>query len=345
MSDIRFEPTDGYFMVLRVLNNTPIPQRYHNIVFDGEKSDHFGAGLVRNNGEWFLLIDKFRSLPKNEIMSIRDSMNADLGKRANKTMVEIDEKTLRRRFDDSSNKFLNGIAQTPGAIIYTVALVGLNDFLLAFKYPESSTDYVDKLYFDFIDSSNFKIEVVTLGQEKGNDIPSFFRFHNLIKIDYDNLVLIKTVWRMSDEEMKVENRGIFQNEMVFKPKYFDPESSPIYGQLVAEVGRDKIKGNAEFEIVSRTESGKVVEFKFYSKWFNDFYKDVIASINGPFFYWGYSDGENELENYYVLPVRNETEFLKGLKKHWSEHSRAKHVNMIVSVENLKDIINRYGFEK
>ena len=345
MPQIRFEPTDGYFMVIKVHIENPIPERFHNIIFDNGKSDHFGAALVRINKKWFLYIDKLKFLPNKDLNAIADIMNSEFEKYDNDIVVEIDGKAIKRGVTKISNEFLNGLAETRGVIIYSIALMGLHDVLIAIKYPESVASIVDDLYFKYIQSANYNVEIVILEKEEERDIPSFFRFHNLIHIDFSKLLLVETVWNMKDDELKNENNGVFQNEMTFKPKYFDPESSPLYGEIVGNVLALDIKGNADFEIISNGEKLKLVEFKIKSRWFFDLYNDIIRPLNGAFFYWGYSDGNYNLENYYIIPMRNEIEFLKGINKHWSEPSRAHHINVIKHVEPLNEVAKRYGFIK
>ncbi|MGC9294454.1 MAG: hypothetical protein ACP5E8_04175 [Thermoplasmata archaeon] len=345
MCPIRFEPNDGYFMVLKIHIENPIPERFQGVIFDNGKSDHFGVGLVRINKRWFLFIDKLKFLPNKELNVIIDFMNSEFEKSGNDIMVELEGKAIKRGVTKASNQFLNGLAETEGVIIYSVALMGQHDVLIAIKYPETVASAVDDLYFEYINSVNYNVEIVTLEKEHEGDIPSFFKFHNIINIDYSRLLMIKTVWNMKMDESRNENEGIFQNEMTFKPKFFDPESSPLYGEIVANLKEKEIKGRAEFKIISNSEEGRLIEFRIKSKWFYDFYNDVVRPLNGPFFYWGYSNGKNVHENYYIIPIRNEIEFLKGISKHWGEQSRAHHNNVITYVEPLNEVVKKHSFIK
>jgi len=149
---------------------------------------------------------------------------------------------------------------------------------------------------------------------------------------------------MPEEELRSENRGIFQNEMSFKPKYIGMEAEGLVWRMVAELKSDDIKGDVNKAIMEGNgKNAQLVEFDLKSKGFHDIYIWCSLSNGRVIFYWGYSDGSGTLENYYIIPARNQMEFLKGLKKHWSEPSRVKHINTISYVNNLGEVMKEYNF--
>ncbi len=271
-------------------------------------------------------------------------MEYEYKRQGNNIEIGLENKIIRRGLTAASNDFLDTLANTEGVIIYSVALMGLNDTIIGIKFPESVSLKVSDLILNYINSAPFDVEILKMEKENDDDMPSFFKFHNLVKFDYSKLILIKTRWEMISEEVKDQNEGIFLNEMKFTIKLFDPESAPIIGEFPSDVSPKDVKGNSKFKIIGGN-TGKIVEFDIKSKWFHDFYEDVIKPTSGPFFYWGYSDGKGNIDNYYIIPERNQVLFLKGLKKHWSEPSRANHKNMIMIIENLKETIEMVGFLK
>ncbi len=335
-----FEQKNGDVLVLKIGVGNPVPSKYNDLIFDNGFSDHFGASLLRKDGKWFVYSGKFKFLPLFEVKQLVNHMNSEYINEGIDASIEIDGKAIRRMVACESAEFLNSLAETDGVVIYSVVLFGLEDTLITIKYPESVATQVSELLLNYTDSAKFSVEILSLTREENNSIPSFFKFHNLIKFNYSNLVLVQTRWIMSEEEMKNENLGIFQNQMAFQYKYFDPESSNIVGEFNSNINEKDIRSNADFKILE-DKKDRLVEFKVKSKYFTDFYNNIINPMNGPFFYWGYSNGKGTLE----IPSRDQNEFLKGINNHWSEPSRAKHRNMIMRVENIGDIVERYGFRK
>ncbi len=340
-SSLNFEPRMGYFAAIRVKVKNPIPERFRDIIFD-MGSDHFGAGLERIDNKWYLHSDKLRSLSVQDLKSFVSQMEYEYERVGIKVEIEMEDKNLRMVMTTSLNDFLESLADIEGVIIYGVALMGLNDTILGIKFPESVSYKVTNLILKLIKSAPFDVEILKLEKENDGDIPSFFKFNNLVKFDYSKLLLIKTRWEMTSEELKGQNKRIFLNEMRFQPKIFESYDSPIYAEFSSYISPQDVKGNAKFKIIGGN-TGKIVEFDIKSKWFHDFYEDVIKPTRGPFFYWGYSDGRGNLDNYYIVPERNQVLFLKGLEKQWSEPSRANHKNIILKVDNLKETIERVGF--
>ncbi len=343
MNDIKFEPTIGNYMIIKFHIKNYIPPKFHNIIYNDGRQDHFGAGLLKIEEDWYFYIDKLKTLPVYELEEIRNIFNENYEKLGGETYLDVQMKTLIRKLTKETNTFLNSLINVDGVVVTSIALIGDEDTLIAIKYPDSSANEVTKLFLDFVNSSQINIDLLDSGKEDGT--PLFFRFYNSIKTDYSLLLFIETVWKLKEEEMKNENGGIFQNRMVLKPKFFGPKYSPLISKFSANVLDKNVKGNAEFKVLSNYDGGSIAEFNLESKWFNDFYNNVVKPINGSFYYWAYSDGESQLHNYYIIPVRNGVNFIKGLKKHWNEPQRARHHNAIVRVQNLQEIVEKFNFKK
>lgn len=343
MSDIHFEPKIGNYMILRFHIKNYIPAKYHNLIYNDGRQDHFGAALIKIDEHWYFYIDKLKTLPLSDLEEIKNIFNENYQNLGSKTYLDREMKMLIREVSNATSTFLNSLAHIDGVIIASIALIGDDDILIAIKYTDSSAFEVSKLFLQFVESSPFNVDLLDTGKE--DRIPLFFKFYNSIKTDYSLLLLIETVWKMKEEEIKDENKGVFLNQMVFEPRNFGPEVAPIISTLPTSAMDKNIRGDAEFKVLSHQDEETIVEFYFESRWFDDFYNNVVKPINGSFYYWGYADGQSHLHNYYVLPVRNETQFIKGLKNHWNEPSRAKHENAIIRVQNLRDIVEEFNFKK
>ena len=348
MNQIHFEPKDGYLIIARANIPNPIPSKYKDIIYERGKADYFTGGLIRKNGEWYIYIDKLKFLPQDEILKVVDELK-DSYKKLMPTatadeFIKIEGKLLRRKLMKTTDNFFNNVINFPGTIVYSLIMLGEHNTIFAIKVPQEFLSDVSSLLMEFILDSRFQLDVSLLDNENSFPEPSFIKFIKSFRLDYSKFILIKTEWKMTEEELMNENRGIFQNEMSFKPKYFDTDDEGLVGRMVAELKSEDIKGNVNKVIIEgKGKNTKLVEFDLKSKWFSDIYNDILYPMGGSFFYWGYSDGRGTLENYYIIPARNQMEFLKGLKKHWSEPSRVKHINAISYVNNLGEVMEEYNF--
>jgi len=348
MNQIHFEPNDGYLIIARINVPFPIPSKYKDIIYEKGKADHFTGSLIRKNEEWYIYIDKLKFLPQDDILKVIDGLKISYKKVMPNVNVDefikIEGKLLRRKIVEKTENFFNNIINLPGTIVYSLVMLGEKDTLYAIKFPEKFLSDVSSILMDFILDSPLRVDVLLLNKENYFPEPSFIKLIKSFKLDYSKYTLIKTEWKMTEEELRNENRGIFQNEMSFKPKYFGMEAEGLVGRMVAELKSEDIKGNVNKAIIEGNgKNAQLVEFDLKSKWFHDIYNDVLYPMGGSFFYWGYSDGRGTLENYYIIPARNQMEFLKGLKKHWSEPSRVKHINTISYVNNLGEVMKEYNF--
>ncbi len=352
MDEINFEPKDGYILIFKVPISNPVPSKYKDIIFEWGKSDYFTGGLIRREGEWYIYIDKLKFLPDDEILKIVDVMNNEyrellkdeLQDELHDQFIEKEGKFLRRKLLKTIKDFFNGVVNLPGGVLYSFVMLGEHNTLFAYKFPEKVSPEVNSLLMEYLTKTPLQVDLLFLAKESSYSEPSFFKLMKSFRLDYSKFVLIKTEWRMTEDELKNENGGIFQNEMSFKPKYFDPDTEGLIGRMVAELKSEEIKGNVDKIIIEENGSNTtLVEFKLKSKWFSDIYNDVLYPTGGSFFYWGYSNGKGILENYYIIPRRNQIEFLRGLKKHWSKPSRAKHTNTITLVQSVKEVMEEYNF--
>jgi len=339
---LKFEPHLSYFMTLKINIKNPISDRFKDTTFDEGLPDHFLAGRVRENREWFLYIDKLKILSKSDLESFAHYLSAEYQKLGFGITVKLENKAIKRTIASLSNDYFNNLAETEGVYHYNSALLGLSDTIIGIRFAEGSALRVSEITLEFINSAPFNVEILRLEKEVEGGIPAFIKLLNDMKYDFSKLIMIQTRWISTEEELNRENNGIFLNEMKFTIKLFDPESAPIIGEFSSDVSPHDVKGNAKFKIIGGN-TGKIVEFDIKSKWFHDFYEDVVKPISGPFFYWGYSDGKGNIDSYYIIPERNQVLFLKGLKKHWSEPSRANHKNIILKVENMKEIQDELDF--
>lgn len=331
------EPSIGIFAVLKVGVPNPVSMK---LISSNRGNDNFLGSFVRKENEWYIYIDRFKDLALRDIEKITseqirlyDDMFPELD---NSKFIVQENKLVRRKIFEISQKFYNGVFEIPGTVISPMAGLNSKYTVIGIKYPRSQSQKVTELIMNYIDNSRIDVSILYLDNEDDME-PFFLKLMKILGIKLNEYVLIKTVWNMDDMNMLHENHGIFQNDMTFEPKICDPDNPGLIATINKEKYKGKVMGNAPFSIVGDFENNYVVEFKLGSKWFKDFYNDIIHPMGGEFYYWGHSNGKGILENYYVIRKDNLSTFMNGLRKHWNEKSRAEHRNMIERVENLDNI--------
>lgn len=328
------EPKIGNYLIFSASVRAPFPAKYGQIIYDNGSIDHFDAGLIWNK-EWYIYIDKLKPLPESEIRSNVDYFNSKFGHDDDSIFLETEGKLVRSRLRKNTEVFLNSLMKINGVVIFPVVLMGDNDNIYAIRYPESASQEVTKLFLDYAVNAPFKVDVLKIGEDKEDSF--LLEFYKFTKYDFSLLTLIETVWEMNENEITNENLGILQNEMVFVPKYFGFDS-PIVGRLGPKSIDNFPKGNAESTIISKDKFGTLVQVSMNRRVLVDFYFDILRPINGGLIYWAYSDGVSKLYNFFILPTRNTSEFVRGMTSYWEKTVRSNHKNYIKTVKSLNDII-------
>ncbi len=338
MPSIRFEPFVGKYAVIKVGVPNPIPTK---LVTANKRRINFLGSFVRNDNEWYIYTDRFKDLAfsdiekvANDLIKLYDDMFPELD---NSKFIIRENKLIRRKIFEISQKFYNDVFKVPGTVISPMAGLNSDYTVIGIKYPQSQSHSITELIMDYVKNSRIDISLIQIDMEDKN-YPLFLKLMKLLEIELNEYVLIKTIWQMDYENILNENQGVFQNEMIFEPKIFDPNNPGLVGSVINSNGNQKIKGTSPFDIVENFGDNYLVQFDLKSNWFRDFYNDIIHPIGGEFYYWGYSNGKNVVENYYVIRRDNLGIFMNGLRKHWNEKSRANHHNIIESVIGLEKLV-------
>ncbi len=334
MDSIIFEPKIGNYIIFSMSIRLPFPAKYRTIIYDEERIDHFGAGLIWNNA-WYIYIDKLKSLPESEIRLNVEYFNNEYGNLDDTVFLETEGKLIRSRLRRATEDFLIRLMKIDGVVIYPVILMGDKDNIYAIRYPESASQEVTKLFLDYVENAPFKIDVLKIVEDKGDSF--LFEFYKSTRFDFSLLTMVVTVWEIDEEQIKNENLGILQNEMVLVPKYFGFDS-PLIARLGPRTAENGLKGKAEMRIVSKDKFGTLVQMSMNRRVLTDFYNDILKPINGSLIYWAYSDGSSKLYNYFVLPTRNASSFIRGMSEYFKKPVRSKHKNYIMMVKKISDII-------
>ena len=101
-----------------------------------------------------------------------------------------------------------------------------------------------------------------------------------------------------------------------------------------------MKTGTNYEIVDAED--QVVETRIKTKFFADFYNNVVKSYSGPVFYGAKCDGAG-LSNYYIVEKRVQSMFLTGLNNHLNRPGRVRHKNYLLEIMDLSKTVNTNEF--
>ncbi len=225
------------------------------------------------------------------------------------------------KLDDIFSNFL----AIPGSILSTLSVLREGRLTFFIYIPKNRADIINSLF------SNTKDSFPHMSYE----LLDHFIISDLLKENdiNDSFVHIRTNWKMGPNDSVKSVMGILQNRMIFTPKVFCSDSSPIIGLLLDK----EIKGKANYRISMEDRNSMLVEFNVFSRWFKDFYENIISKNSGPFIYWGNSDGFRNLYNNFLVLSKSVNPFLIGLRNHWKEQARKGHKNSILVLKSVSEI--------
>ncbi len=284
------------------------------------------ALLGRDNGRWFMYSNGFMKAEMDSIGE-KPKENEQEISRNNGDYRGMIEYYPPAQLDDVLSK----ISSFAGTLIQHEVILKQEGFIIFIEAIGKSLPTVLGLIDGLKES--YSINVNVKAETGYNKIPQCIEFLKE-NGDYNDLELIKTVWKMRRVELRNDVAGVFQNRGIFRPKYFDSVSANLIGNIIGE----KIKGNSDYKIYDDNNNEKKVEFEVSSYWFGDFFRNVIKTYMGSFYYWSFSDGKGKLENYFIINGKMKNEFLSGLLSHWKEPRRMKHHNSIEYIKKLNKIL-------
>ncbi|BAB59568.1 TVG0411609 [Thermoplasma volcanium GSS1] len=338
MNSILMPPSLDYLVAVRVKVPNPIPEKYWKSISDEfygiQKYYHIGAMFVKESGHWNILMNAFKVLPTEEVISIVDYINNVYTKMGLGTVVSNDAKHIIRSITDISDKSIDRLAGIDGLVLYPVISIGNNELIMVFEYPEEASDEVSRMILDYVNKAPLPAEIIKMEMKKPGDKPSLFKAIELKGIDPSSVLILHTRWFMKLEEFDRQVGGIFRNLMAFRIKKFDRDAF----QLIAEVFGNELKFDGQYKVYRKSEKSQIVQFTLNTGWFKDFFDDVIKVFMGPVDYWGYSDGIGNVDNYFMIRKSDQADFLKALGKHWKNPIRYYHRNRLMEIVPMSDIL-------
>ncbi len=296
------------------------------------EQDHFHV-IGKERGIWFLyrritqqLTDEEKKMLVERISSI--NMTFDPYSTSN---------IIRMSIPDVQGQFYDDINNLPGCRVSPITLQNAGNVYVSIEFHESQSQKVSDLILDFImKDAPYDRNLVHYGLNPG-DLPYLLNLYTSLGNAPSNLALVKTRWVLDKETIASENHGIFQNSGIFIPKQFADDESD---KLIWRMDQPGIKVDALHTVIDDFEH--LVEMSVKSRFFSDFYANVIRSYCGATFF-GIKCEENTLNNYFIVERHALERFLEGLNRHWNLPARRHHYNYLVEVTDLSRYDNLSEF--
>ncbi len=312
MNSISFPPPKGYMTVLKSHHPNYIPDRLKNQVFGS--SSHIGAGIFRDGNGWYLHMNSFVDVTNDDILAIVNTMNTGYELMNDRPNALNEGKFIKRTVSDFSSKFLNELSDLDYLAVQPVSLIGTGETIIAFSYPESVLEGASKILLEMISGSEVPIEIMYHKFIDHCNSPFFFIYHDLVSFDYSRLMIVKTSWNISRDNIP---EGLDTSEAIyFYPNVYD-----------SSINRFIAFSNDSY---------------FYmpipNQWVKTFREYSLQPVGGAIYYWGKVKG-NKVEEYYIFNRKFENIFLNSLANLW-KHSPWKlgnpHLRYINNLKSVKD---------
>lgn len=224
--------------------------------------------------------------------------------------------------------FVREINSIPGCRISPNLLRAGGDVYLYIEYDGSVEGKVSGAVMNFLSQEFlFEKDLVYMGKQ-GSEVPKILDMYVALGNKLSDLFMVTTVWEFRDDQQKNQSDGIFQNRGTYVPKAFVNGSTD---RLVFRVENTEILGGTTHNVVDRNRNLFEIEVK--SRFFSDFYNNIVRPYSGPIFCHMEVTGESQ-KTYYLVEKNRHSQFIKGLKNHWADDARSNHINYIQSAGEL-----------
>lgn len=246
--------------------------------------------------------------------------------------VDVINGVLEMELPTFLNPFVEKINAIPGCRISPNLLRIGGDVYFYIEFHNSSNSSVSNEIMAFMSKEHlFEKELVYAGNQD-NGIPYILKMYRDFGNSLNDLFMITTVWEFTNGQEEYQNQGVFQNQGNYVPKAFVDGFSD---KLIFKMKKREILGNSEHRLVD--ESDNLVEFSVTSRFFSDFYSEIIKNYSGPIF-CHMEVAEKKHISHYLIERKRQVPFIKGLLNNWKRDARADHTNYIYSAESLESVI-------
>ena len=318
----------GYCAILVLKNINPRHLRAMDIKLGEEDHYHF---LAKKGKKWLIYQNVGRDLSDPEYDSLKKYVKTWGGGE----QVDCKNGILHMEVPEFVWRFFEDINMIPGARVSANTFQHGGDAYLSVEFQEGNVERVSEKILEFVGEDGlFKKEIVYVGRQTGI-LPHILKLYSDFNNNLGDFSVFETLWEPTVEEREKQNMGVFLNQGLFVPKAFvDGERD----KLIARLDSLEVKGDSSYKVID--EKNSIVEFDVKTKFFSDFYNEIIESYSGPLFLSLKVD-ERGISSYYILESDVQQLFIQGLYRHWKRPSRMRHKNYIMGVHTLdKWIMNR-----
>lgn len=310
-----------YCAILVIKNVNPRYLKAHEIRI-GEY-DHFHF-LAKKSGKWFIYQNVGRDLSEREYESLKKYVKTWGGGDS----IECNNGILRMEVPPFSWAFFDKVNEIPGCRLTPNTFQNQGDAYISIEFPFSKIQEVSRVIMDFMgEESLFRKEIIYFGEQNAG-IPQILKVYQDFGNSLEDFTIIETLWDTTNENIEKQNMGVFQNSGTFAPKHF---INLERDKLIARLDSLNIQGEAEYTIID--ERKRIVEFDIKSRFFSDFYNEVVERYSGPIFL-SLKINREGVHSYYIIEKDVQQLFINGVNSHWKRPARKNHKNYILNVTTL-----------
>ena len=287
------------------------------------EEDHFHF-IAKEGNQWLFYRNTGKDLSMNEQKALREYAKS-VGISGE---IQYSNGLMQMPIPDHQGKFYDSISEIQGCRVMPVTLQRDGDVYVCIEFHENSMKSVSDKILDFVQTEYpYRKTILYMGVWKSN-LPYLLNLYSSFGNSLQNFSLIKTRWEFNEGDALSGNDGVFLNHGIFVPKQFvDGETDT----LIWRMENADVKSGTNYEIVDAGDH--VVETRIKTKFFADFYRNVVKSYSGPVFYGAKCDGTG-LSSYYIVEKGTQSMFLAGLNNHLNRSARIRHKNYLLEITEL-----------
>ncbi len=285
--------------------------------------------LSRSNGKWYISERMGGEVPDNLLGWLRRQWN----ERGIEEVV-VENGIMRNSVHDFNAKFMDRIFAIPGARILPVHIWTGERVYFAIEFCESARQAVSDAILEYVNTETGFMKSLEFFGEYHGKIPFILNEFFTLGGKIEDFKILKTAWKLTEKEALNEVQGIFTNFGNFYPKCYEDSRT---SRLLYSGAENGLRGEASYTPVCN--DGSCGELELNSDFFPSFYHNMILSLGYPLFYHAVSQ-EGSVTSTFILPEEMLSQLVAHLKAHFTSESRRHHINVILSVENLKESLSQ-----
>lgn len=290
------------------------------------------------DGFMFLARDESRLLAYENLGFFPTKLETDILKKFIKNSgggesVEVRNEVLEMELPSFLTPFYSEIETIPGCRVSPNLLRIGGDVFFTIEYHETVRKQVSDAVMRFISADHIFDKKLVYTGKQGDKLPYVLQLYEQNGNDLDNFFMITTVWEFDPEQIRSQNSGVFQNIGNYVPKCFVNDSRD---KLIFKTESLEIKGEGKYVVIDENE--RIIEVEIKSKFFSDFYNEVIRKYSGSIF-CHMEVSQTMQTSYYIVDMKYQNLFLKGIHNNWKRDARSDHTNYISSARKLSDCLN------